>query len=133
MATLVSLATASPEFLSAIEELISTALIKQDGLYYSIHRVVQEATNYDGIEDLQTSFDTASKLTNEQFPKRDKSLSLYDVWPQCQEYISHGVHLSRKFADYAKAGVLKGSPAFVELLSNCGWYILHLLLRIFLR
>ncbi len=114
--------TASPEFDQAINNLLESALIKQDGLYYSVHRVVQEATSYHDVKDLQASFDTASKLVNEQFPKRKMNETYYERWSRCQEYVPHGVHLSKKFADHAKSAVLRGTPAFVELLSNCGWY-----------
>jgi hypothetical protein len=31
--------------------------------------------------------------------------------------------LSKKYAEHARSGVLKGSNHFVELLSNCAWYL----------
>lgn len=118
-ASLISVATAAPEFEKVINELLRTSLVRQDGLFYSIHRVVQEATTYYDIQDLQDSFRTAAGLVNEQFPKRKMNDTLYEKWNRCQEYIPHGVHLSKKFQEYSKS--LKGTPAFIELLSNCGW------------
>jgi hypothetical protein len=44
----------SPQLLSAIEELLEKILIKRDGRNLSVHRVVQEATTYGDLIDLQT-------------------------------------------------------------------------------
>jgi hypothetical protein len=120
-ASLFSIITPSPEFEKGIEELLQKELIKQDGRILSIHRVVQEATNYHDIDDLQESFDIASRLVYEAFPKRHESQSLYKEWNVCQVYIPHGVYLSKKYSDYARSGVLKGSEVFVDLLCNCAW------------
>src|SRR5579862_9267957 len=73
----ISIATTSPTFDEAIADLLEKKLIKQDGRMYSIHRVVQEATNYHDRKDLQDSFNSASKLVYEAFPKHDGSRSLY--------------------------------------------------------
>jgi hypothetical protein len=102
--------------------LLDRDLIKQDvPRFFTIHRVVQEATNYHDIDELQDSFEIASRLVFEQFPNRRKENNLFSRWGTCQDYIPHGVHLSKKFQDYTSSGKLKGSPEFVELLSNCAW------------
>ena len=104
-----------------MNELLMRRLVKQDGKIYSIHRAVQEAVSYHDVDDLQNSFNIASRLAYEAFPKRDLIEALFKKWSQCQEYIHHGVYLSRKFSDYAASGTLKGSTYFVKLLSACAW------------
>jgi hypothetical protein len=120
-ASILSVITPSAAFEKANNELLQRELIKQDGRILSIHRVVQEAVNYHDLDDLQESFDIASRLVYEQFPKQRMSGSLFKEWNVCQEYIPHGVYLSKKFSDYAASGSLKASDAFVKLLSNCAW------------
>jgi hypothetical protein len=104
-----------------MKELVKRKLVKQDGKIYSIHRSVQEAVNYHDVDDLQNSFNIASRLAYEAFPKRQLNESLFKKWSQCQEYIPHGVWLSRKFAEYTASGTLKGSEYFVKFLSSCSW------------
>lgn len=124
-ATLYKLITPTPAFERAIKELLSRDLIKQTGpRLYSVHRVVQEAINWRDVHELQESFQTAARLVFEQFPKRDRDDNFYNKWSICQDYIQHGVQLSRKFQDYDKSGNLKGSQEFIALLSNCAWYAL---------
>ncbi|KAH0564815.1 hypothetical protein GP486_001804 [Trichoglossum hirsutum] len=96
-ATNYSLATTSPEFDKAVDDLLQKELIKQDGRNLSIHRVVQEATNYHNKEDLQDSFDSASQLVYEAFPRQILNQSLYKKWDTCQDYIPHGVHLRKSY------------------------------------
>jgi hypothetical protein len=120
-ASLYSVVTPSPAFEKAIDELLAKELIRRDRNVLSIHRVVQEAVNYHDVEDLQKSFDVASRLVYEQFPKQVMSESLYKEWNVCQEYIPHGVYLSKKYSDYVPSGKLKAHEFFVRLLSNCGW------------
>lgn len=123
-ASLYAIITPSPAFDKAAKELLNRELIKQDGPRdFSIHRVVQEATNFHDIDELQDSFEIAARLVFEQFPQRRAEESLFSRWNICQDYIPHGVQLSRKFSDYAPSGKLKGSPEFVQLLSNCAWYL----------
>jgi hypothetical protein len=120
-ASLFSVITPSPAFEKAIDELLVKELIRKDRHVLSIHRVVQEAVNYHDVDDLQESFDIASRLVYEQFPKQVISESLYKEWNVCQEYIPHGVYLSKKYSDYALSGKLKAHDSFVKLLSNCAW------------
>jgi hypothetical protein len=120
-AALFSVVIPSPAFEKAIDELLAKELIRKDRNVLSIHRVVQEAVNYHDVEDLQESFDVASRLVYEQFPRQITSESLYKQWNVCQEYIPHGVYLSKKYSDYALSGKLKAHEYFVRLLSNCAW------------
>ncbi len=119
--TLSNVINPSAQLQSAIAELLVRALIKQDGRHLAIHRVVQEATNYHDLHDLQSSFDAAAKLVWNRFPQRAMDEALFTKWNACQEYVFHGVYLSKKFSEYARSGVLKGSNNFVQLLSNCAW------------
>ena len=113
----------SPQLLLAIEELLEKILIKRDGRNLSVHRVVQEATTYGDLIDLQTSFDAAVRLVHYRFPKTEMDGSLFSKWSICQEYIPHGVNLSKRFVEHTKAGALKGSVTFVDLMSNCAWLV----------
>ncbi|KAH7416710.1 hypothetical protein BKA64DRAFT_701492 [Cadophora sp. MPI-SDFR-AT-0126] len=125
-ASLFSIITPSPQFDAAIEELRTRKLIKQDNQLMSIHRVVQEAVNFHSIEDLQQSFDAACRLVYEQFPKRKLDEDLYSAWYICQDYISHVIHLSKRFSEFSKSGKLTASSDFVKLLSNAAWYLYEL-------
>jgi len=107
----------------ALDELVSSGLVKKDNLNYSIHRVVQEAVSYVDDDDLQVSFNTACRLVYEQFPKTDGDSQLFGNWTVCAEYIAHGVYLSKKFVDLVRSGRVKGSRPFVKLLSNCSQYL----------
>lgn len=120
-ASLFSIVTPSPEFEKAVDELLAKQLIRRDRHVVSIHRVVQEAVNYHDLDDLQESFDIASRLVYEQFPKQSTKGSHYESWNVCQEYIPHGVYLSKKYSDYAPSGKLKAHDYFLQLLSNCAW------------
>jgi hypothetical protein len=120
-ASLFSVITPSPAFEKAIDELLAKELIRKDRHVLSIHRVVQEAVSYHDVDDLQESFDIASRLVYEQFPMQIMSESLYKEWNVCQECIPHGVYLSKKYSDYAPSGKLKAHDYFVKLLSNCAW------------
>ncbi|MCJ1400647.1 hypothetical protein MMC11_003855 [Xylographa trunciseda] len=125
-ATLSSIITPPPALRNALKELFDSSLIKQEGRVLTIHRVVQEAMNYHSIEDLQASFDSAVQLVEEAFPKQVHGYPLHKYWGMCQSYIPHGAHLSAKFSDYTRPPVdstLEGSARFVELLSNCAWYL----------
>jgi hypothetical protein len=67
--------------------------------------------NYHSYQDLQESFDSASALVYEAFPKQVNGDYLSSQWGACQSYISHGDHLCRQFASIHRPGVkdtLKG-------------------------
>jgi len=117
-ASLFSIITPSEAFDKAINELLDRKLVKQEGRVLSVHRVVQEATNYHDKDDLQKSFAQAARLVYEQFPKYGIA-TRYKEWGVCQEYIPHGVYLSKKFSDYVRSGALNPTDAFVVLLANC--------------
>ncbi|KAH6690763.1 P-loop containing nucleoside triphosphate hydrolase protein [Leptodontidium sp. MPI-SDFR-AT-0119] len=125
-ASLFSLITPSPAFDRAMDELLKRRLISRDGRYFKIHRVVQEATNYHSIEELQKAFATASKLVFQQFPNREPNETLYRKWNICREYIPHAIHLRMAYSKYSRTGKLKVLDEFVELMSNSGWYLYEL-------
>ncbi|KAH9205993.1 P-loop containing nucleoside triphosphate hydrolase protein, partial [Leptodontidium sp. 2 PMI_412] len=125
-ASLFSLITPSPAFDQAMDELLKRRLISRDGRYIKIHRVVQEATNYHSIEELQKAFATASKLVFQQFPNREPNEPLYRKWNICREYIPHAIHLRMAYSKYSRTGKLKAMNEFVELMSNSGWYLYEL-------
>ena len=97
-AALSSVILPSAALAAAIEELLHFNLITRVGRELRAHRVVQEAMNYLGAEDLQASFDSASALVYEAFPKPVYGDWLSKHWGACQAYISHGAHLSLLFA-----------------------------------
>jgi len=70
--------------------------------------MVQEAMNYHSTQELQDSFDSASALVYEAFPKQKHGDYMSKEWGACQSYISHGAHLSNQFATLHRTGdVLK--------------------------
>ncbi|KAN0114720.1 hypothetical protein V8E51_004264 [Hyaloscypha variabilis] len=126
-AALSSVITAPPLLRKAIDELVSFKLIKQEGRELWAHRVVQEAMNYHSAEDLQDCFDSAVALVYEAFPKQVHGDNLSGQWGTCETYIPHGTHLSFQFANLNKsmsaASKLKGNSKFIDLLSNCAWFL----------
>ncbi|RDW59780.1 hypothetical protein BP6252_12867 [Coleophoma cylindrospora] len=125
-ATLSSVIEPTRALRAAIDELVRAKLIKEDirARMLWAHRVVQEAMNYHSTLDLQEYFNSASALVYEAFPKQEKGDYLSER-DRCREFISHGAHLSLKFAIYDHNGAdkLKGSEEFIKLLSNCAWYL----------
>ncbi|KAH6690247.1 hypothetical protein BKA61DRAFT_287339 [Leptodontidium sp. MPI-SDFR-AT-0119] len=118
--------TISPGLDKAIRELQEKKLIKYNNQVMLIHRVAQEAVNFQSVEDLQETFDAATKLVADQFPKRLIIDTMYQDWPKCSQYISHVVSLCKQYSEYSKSGVLKGSTEFVELLADSSWYLFEL-------
>ena len=49
--------------------------------------------NYHTFDEFQGSFDSASRLVYEAFPKQKRDDFIQDM-SACQSYISHGAHLS---------------------------------------
>ncbi|KAG4437548.1 hypothetical protein IFR05_006982 [Cadophora sp. M221] len=119
-------ATSSPGLDKAISELQEKKLVKYHNEILSIHRVVQEAVNFQSVEDLQESFNAAANLVADQFPKRFIIGTMYQDWSTCKQYISHVASLSKRFSEYSKSKALKGSIEFVELLANSSWYLFEL-------
>tara|TARA_R110002060_G_scaffold8876_3_gene13130 strand:- start:607 stop:1080 length:474 start_codon:yes stop_codon:yes gene_type:complete len=109
----------SSELERVIQELLDRDLIAKYDRILSIHRDVQEAMNYHDKEDLQSCFDTASRLIFEHFPKREKDETLYSQWGRCAELIDHVVSLSKGYSKHA--GHLNGTVEFVMVLSNAAW------------
>jgi tetratricopeptide (TPR) repeat protein len=126
LAPLTSIVNITPALSAALEELKAANLIRWDHRSIAIHRVVQEAMNYHSLQDLQESFNSAIHLVYEAFPKQVQGNTLYDEWPICAAYITHAVHLSKKFSEYngPTAGAqLKSFGEFIELLNNSSWYL----------
>ncbi|KAH8755898.1 hypothetical protein BGZ57DRAFT_1009101 [Hyaloscypha finlandica] len=121
-ASLFSIMSPAEPFEEAMNQLVDRKLVKQEGRFYSVHRVVQEAVNYHDADDLQNSFVQAATLIYEQFPKQTIA-TLYKEWKVCQDYIPHGVYISKKFSEHVRSGALKSTDAFVTLLGNCAWYL----------
>jgi hypothetical protein len=119
-ASLFSIMSPAEPFEEAMNQLVDRKLVKQEGRFYSVHRVVQEAVNYHDADDLQNSFVQAARLIYEQFPKQTIA-TLYKEWKVCQDYIPHGVYISKKFSEHVRSGALKSTDAFVTLLGNCAW------------
>lgn len=117
-ASLFSIITPSELFDKAMNQLLNRKFVKQSGRLLSVHRVVQEATNYHDKDDLQKSFAQAAILVYEQFPKYDIGTPSKE-WGVCQEYIPHGVYLSKKFSDYVRSGAVNSTDEFIILLANC--------------
>jgi hypothetical protein len=87
---------------AALDALSKAELITREGRVINVHRVVQEAMNYQNQEDLQESFDAAVAIVAEAFPKRRHGISLFEQWPICSLYIHDGVHVVKKFAEYTR-------------------------------
>jgi hypothetical protein len=128
-----------------MDELLRFQLIRQEGREIWVHRVVQEAMNYHTFDEFQESFDSASRLVYEAFPKQKHDDFIQDR-AACQSYISHGAHLSLLYSPLVFPETeIKGydrpppsdnsdqtslansknyrSPYFIDLLSNCAWYL----------
>jgi hypothetical protein len=101
-----------------LEGLSKAELIKRDGRIINVHRVVQEAMNYQNQEDLQDSFDAAVGLVAEAFPKRRHGISLFEQWPICSLYIHDGVHLVHKFGEYTRPPITSRLKGYVLFLAE---------------
>ena len=70
----------------------------------------------------QQSFDVASQLVYEGFPKQDPGRPLFDVWPRCQIYVQHAVNLTKLHTIFWQGReTFIGLEVFVKLLCNCGY------------
>jgi hypothetical protein len=127
MASLANVIEPSPGLQNVIDELIAANLIRDhDGRNFSIHRVIQEAINYQNFADLQDSFDAAVRLVCEAFPRQQKGDPLYDHWSACELYVQHVVQLYTRFREYGPSNVhaanaLQPQLEFIRLGANCGW------------
>ena len=119
-----------PELERVVQELLSRELIGQDNQVLSIHREVQEAINYHDQEDLQSSFEAASRLVFEQFPKREKDETLYSRWGKCADFIAHVIYLSKRYTEFVK--VLQSIGEFIMVLSNAAWSVYRVFHTIFM-
>jgi hypothetical protein len=96
--------TAPPLLRKALDELVLFKLIKLEGRSIFAHREVQEAMNYHSAQDLQDFFDSAVALVYEAFPKQEHDYDLTPKWADCELFISHGAHLSFRFATINRKG-----------------------------
>jgi hypothetical protein len=92
----------SEDLEKAVQELLAARLIRREGRVLSVHREVQEATNYHNQADFQEAFDAAVRVVAEAFPKRRGGVSLFSQWAICGQYIHDAVHLIKKYAQYAR-------------------------------
>lgn len=118
----------SPGMKEAIEELKQAKLIRQsrrDRRIFVIHRVIQEAMNFKDMDDLQSTFEATVELLHEAFPVQLLGRPLVDKWLRCQMFVQHVVHLTKSFSNHQKGkhGALASTFNFIQLLSNCGWYV----------
>lgn len=105
--TLASIINTPPLLRAAMDELVSSQLIKRQSRELWVHRVVQEAMNYHSNEDLQESFFAAIAIVYEAFPKQRSGGTLTGQWNKCEAYISHVSHLSHQFTNYNKDTVVR--------------------------
>ena len=113
----------TPAMEAALEELRNAKLIHQHGRVLRIHRVIQEAMNFNDIHQLQDSFDAATQLLYDAFPKQDEGRPMNENWVLCQTYIQHAISLANGYVKI-RAGPespFRSSKEFVRLLANCGW------------
>ncbi|KAK3366626.1 hypothetical protein B0T24DRAFT_681828 [Lasiosphaeria ovina] len=91
----------------------------------SLHRLVQVAFLFLLERDeAQIMFNHASTLVNFFFPKQIKGRQLFEQRSVCQRWAQHGQTLSDLFERLGAVGMpLQHTPAFVELMTNCAWYM----------
>jgi hypothetical protein len=133
-AALSSVVNPPPALRAAIDELLKFQLIRQEGREIWVHRVVQEAMNYHSFDEFQESFDSASRLVYEAFPKQKHDDFIQDR-SACLNYISHGAHLSLLYSPLVFPETeIKGcdpSPYSSHFDHITGWLIHVLQLSIF--
>ena len=111
---------------SAIEELLTASLINRDGRDLSIHRVVQEAMTYHDDQDLEDSFNAAVQLVHQAFPAQIEGAPLYNQWSTCEEYIQHGIHLTKRYLRFRLSRRATGKrfevvDEFITMAADNGW------------
>ena len=109
---------------AAIEELKTADLIQQDNRDFAVHRVIQEAMNWDNIYALQEAFDATTQVLADAFPHQKLGRPMHKDWPRCQMYIQHVQRLAGLFTQIRKgqSDSFRPSRDFVSLLARCGWY-----------
>jgi hypothetical protein len=128
-ATLSSVITPPSLLQSAVDELVSFKLLKQEGRELWAHREIQEAMIYHishSSQDLQDYFDSAVALVYEAFPKQVHGDYLSGQWGACESYIPHGAHLGVQFDDFNGAGGVKSklqglAPVATRMQSYANW------------
>jgi tetratricopeptide (TPR) repeat protein len=112
-------------FERAKDELAEAALIDVEDDTISMHRLVQNSfLHFMSDVDLQSSLGEVSSALNNAFPKRRPTKRLLDHWPRCAKYCQHAIALADCF--HALRSRLTSTPDFLELISNCCWYLYEL-------
>ncbi|KAH8704216.1 hypothetical protein BGW36DRAFT_458327 [Talaromyces proteolyticus] len=111
----------------AVDLLTRVSLVKRDGDYLSIHRLVQKSFIYSpsgfGQQKLHDIFTAAVVLVNAQFPKMGGPHSFFGRWHECAEVSPHVLSIVDYYeSDPEVKKVFRANDDFVELLKNCAWY-----------
>lgn len=93
-----------PALTQAIEELLEFKLISREGRELWAHRVVQEAVNFHEKQDLQESFNAATRLVYEAFPKSKHGDYFSTQGAIAQAYVHQAAHLSGQLSAYNLTG-----------------------------
>ncbi|KAI0098054.1 hypothetical protein GGR51DRAFT_577299 [Nemania sp. FL0031] len=101
-------------------------LIGANNHSFSLHRLVQVAFMMQlNSEERQRIVDSASSLLQLASPNKGYG-GLCDTWPQHQKYVQHGAALASWFEKLATTGQkVASSPAFVNLILSCAWYLIE--------
>ncbi|KAI1121629.1 P-loop containing nucleoside triphosphate hydrolase protein [Nemania abortiva] len=104
------------------EELVDLALIDMEGDNLSIHRLVQTTClHHIHTEMLQKAFGLACSLLNAVFPKQLFGRPLVPEWPSCLLYATHVQNIATRFEELQSRLII--TDEFLEVLSNCAWYL----------
>lgn len=105
-------------FSEAIENLLTTALIKRDKVSraFSLHRLVQTSFKYFMTpEERQQAFNDATVPVSQAFPRRDvNTANLWLMWEQCALYLQHVISLRDNWREEKKS-----NPKFFALQTYC--------------
>src|SRR2546423_14174705 len=99
----------------AVDNLVERALIDNEDLSISVHRLMQTAfLHFMSTDDFQKAFDAVSELLNHAFPKQVKGRPLVPQWPTCKQLVLHVISLVRRFESFANIRKLSISSPFLE-------------------
>ncbi|KAI1737183.1 hypothetical protein F4680DRAFT_460693 [Xylaria scruposa] len=118
-------------FSAAIENLLTLALIKRDkeSRTFSLHRLVQMSFKYFlGSAKRQSSFNDATILVSQAFPRRDSNVAqLYLMWDKCSLYLQHVLSLKDCFREEMKTNSnFTVLPTYCDLNNACQRYLLEI-------
>jgi hypothetical protein len=113
-----------------IEQLLDHAIVKMDASnkFLSLHRLVQAEYLYQASPTLrQEAFDAATTLLLEVFPHYNLGRIIDADRPRAELYIQHVLSLIFNFPkDRARPDALNPTLSFVNLVSDCSWFVLYL-------